>query len=240
MIELLGIGVRALSGAALHEICATLEGGELVVVSAETAGERDALLDVVTAKRLPLEGRLWVDRVPLMADTVGRVRAAVADVDPDASINPARSLLWNVMSGQARLRALGRLLPLPRRRERDTATAALAAVGLGGQVHDRAVPLAPIERVRVLVARALARRPRHLVVRDLDRALPAHDAMKILVLLRSLTRNERRVVIVGLDDPAPATRLADRLLFLSGGRLAYDGRPGPSDDADRRLALVRK
>lgn len=239
MIELLGIGVRTPSRAALHEICATLEGGQLVVVGAETAAERYALLDMLTARRLPVEGRLWVDRVPLMAETVTRVRAAVGEVDPESPLNPARSLLWNVMADH-RLRALGRLLALPRRREREAAAAALAAVGLAGSAHDRAVPLAPEERVRVLIARALARRPRHLVVRELDGALAPHDAMKTLVLLRSLTRNERRVVVVSLAEPTLASSLADRLLFLSGGRLAYDGRPDPAADAERRLTLVRR
>jgi phosphonate transport system ATP-binding protein len=239
MIELLGIGVRTPARARLHQICATLEGGQLVVVSGESAGEREALLDVLTAHRLPMEGRLWVDRVPLMAETAARIRGVVGDIDPDAALDPARSLLWNVMAGHQRLRALGRLLALPRRRDRDSAAAALAAVGLAGSAHEHAVPLAPGERVRVLIARALAQRPRHLVVRELDRALASHDTVKTLVLLRSLTRTDRRVVVVSLADPAPATEVADRLLLLSGGRLVWDGRPGPAGGTERRLALVR-
>jgi ABC-type phosphate/phosphonate transport system ATPase subunit len=239
VIELLGIGLRGPTPAALYEVCATLEGGQLVVVSAAGAAEREALLDVVTARRMPVEGRLWVDRVPLMAQTVRRIRASVGSVELNATLSPARSLLWNVMSGQTRLDTLGRLLPLPRRRERDAATAALAAVGLAGRAHDRPVPLSGIERVRVLIARALARGPRHLVVRELDRALPPHDAMNILVLLRALTRHDRRVVLVSLAEPTLASALADRLLHLSAGRLAHDGRPGPLDDPGRQLALVR-
>ena len=238
MIELLGIGVRH-PAPGLHEICATLEGGQLVVVNAATAAEREALLDVVAARRMPQEGRLWVDRVPLMAPTARRIRAAVGDVALNEPLAPARSLLGNVMSGRTRLHTLGRLLRLPRRCQRDAAMAALAVVGLAGRAHERAVPLNAVAGARVLIARALARRPRHLVVRELDRALPPHDAMNILLLLRALTRHERRVVLVSLAEPTLATALADRVLHISAGRLAHDGRPGPLDDPGRHLALVR-
>ena len=239
MIEFFGIGVPRLPrGRLLDQVCATLDGGELVIVSGE-AEARQALLDVVTARGIPPEGRLWVDRVPLMTQTLRRIRAAVGDVDLGEELPGHRSVLRTVMAQRTPGDGLRRLLVLPRRRERDTVAAALDAVGLGDRAQELVGLLTPAERVRVLLARAIARGSRHLVVRDLDRTLPPHERLGVLVLLRSLTRHDRRVVIVSLAEPSLATSLGDRFLLLSDGRLQPDEPPVPGE-VRRHLAVVRR
>jgi len=239
MIEFFGIGVsRSPRGRLLDQVCATFDGGELVIVSGE-ADARQALLDVVTAREVPPEGRLWVDRVPLMTQTLRRIRAAVGDVDLGEELPGHRSVLRTVMTHRTPADGLRRLLVLPRRRERDTAVAALDAVGLGDRAQESVALLTPVERVRAQLARAIARGCRHLVVRDLDGTLPPHDTLGVLVLLRSLTRHDRRVVIVSLDEPTLATSLADRFLALSDGRLQHDEPPAPGE-VRRHLAVVRR
>ena len=241
MIELFGIGIaRHPAGWLLRNVSATLDGGQLVAVGARTADERGALLDVITARTVPAEGRLWVDRVPLMPATVSRLRASIADIDAAAPVAEGRSVLWNVMAPLTRLRGIGRLLRLPRRKERTGAAAALTAVGLADRAACSASTLAAPDRLRLHVARALAGGHRYLAVRDLDRALPPHDCMAMLVLLRSLTRTERRIVVVGLADPSLASALADRFLLIEDGSLRrrHDV-PAPAAEHERRLGIIR-
>ena len=84
MIEFLGAGITDARGAWLfRRLCARIESPSLVgIVSAEPA-VRSAVLDVVTGARVASEGRVWIDCVPVMAGTRGRVRSRVADLRVD-------------------------------------------------------------------------------------------------------------------------------------------------------------
>src|SRR5262249_31727105 len=131
MIELLGVGVpRRDGGWLLRHICATLEAGELTTVLSADVEERRALLDTMTGRRLPDEGRVWLDGVPIMAASLARVGRLCGEVDAAADgLVPRRSALWNALAPTSGPRALGRLLRLPRRRERDAVRGALERVG---------------------------------------------------------------------------------------------------------------
>lgn len=243
MIELLGIGVpRGDSGWLLHRVCATLEAGEITAVVSDRPDERRTLLDAIAGRLVPLEGRVWVSGVPLVSGAAGRVRALCGDVDPDATVSGRRSVLWNVLAPSSGARALGRLLRLPRRRERAAAFAALERVGLRAHADAPAEMLSPLDRFRLLTARALARRPRHLVVREPDSVLAPADIVGLMALLRGLARSERLGIVVSLADGALAQAIADRVLVLGDGLLLFHGRSeafGGARAAGRAGALTR-
>jgi len=219
MIELIGVGVpRSGGGWLLRELSTIFESGTLVAVGASTTAERLAVLDVVAGVRIPVEGRAWIDRQPLMPETVRKLRRAIGDVDPAVGLREHRSIGWNVMVPGSPRRALGALLRLPRPGPRKAAAAALAAVRLAGRFADPATVLSGADRVRVLLARALAHGQRHLLVRELDGAVPAYDVRPLLTLLASLSHRPGHVAIVTLADPSLAIGLADRILVLANGR----------------------
>jgi ABC-type phosphate/phosphonate transport system ATPase subunit len=225
VIELLGVGVpRHGRGWLLHRVCATLEAGELTLVVAPDPDERRALLDTVTGRRVPDEGRVWINRIPVMPESLGRVRRLCADVDPGASLIGHRSLFWNALAPTSGPRALGRLLRLPRRQEREAALAALERVGLRAKADEPAATLSGFDRLRFLIARALARRPRHLVVRDPDAAVGPDQIGGLLALLRLLARSDRLGIVVSLADGAAGRTFADRVLVLGEGLLLFHGR----------------
>jgi ABC-type uncharacterized transport system ATPase subunit len=243
VIELLGVGVpRRDGGWLLHRVCATLEAGELTVVLSCDAAERRTMLDAITGRRLPDEGRVWIDRVPVMPDSLSRVRQLCGDVDPADALLPRRSVFWNALAPASGPRALGRLLRLPRRRERDAVKAALERVGLRARIDEPVAALSAFDRLRLLVARALAGRPHHLVVRDPDTALSADESRALLVLLRMVARSDRFGVVVSLADCEAGREIADRVLFLHEGLLwrqgRLDPRSGPSG-AGRMAAITR-
>jgi ABC-type phosphate/phosphonate transport system ATPase subunit len=226
MIELLGIGVpRPGGGWLLHRVCATLEAGELTVVTSADAAERHALLDAITGRPVATEGRVWIDRVPVMAATSSRVRRLCAEIDPAAGLVERRSLFWNALAPAAGPRALGRLLRLPRRGEREAVLAALQRVGLGASADAPLAGLSPFDRMRFLIARALVRRPLNLVVRELDAAVGPEDVGGLLALLRLLARHDRLGIVVGLRDGAGGQGFADRVLVVGEGLLLFHGRP---------------
>jgi ABC-type phosphate/phosphonate transport system ATPase subunit len=231
VIELLGVGVpRRNRGWLLHRICATLEAGELTTVVSADAEERHALLDTIAGHRVPDEGRVWINRVPVMPDSLGRVRRLCGDIDPGARLVEHRSLFWNALAPASGPRALGRLLRLPRRQQREAALTALERVGLRAKADERVATLSGFDRMRFLIARALARRPRHLVVRDLDTIVSADEVGGLLALLRLLARSDRLGIVVSLADGGAARAFADRMLVLGEGLLLFHGRADGLDE----------
>ncbi|WP_349361090.1 ABC transporter ATP-binding protein [Stappia sp.] len=87
------------------------------------------------------------------------------------------------------------------------------------------------EQARVLIARMLAQDPRVLVADEPVNGLdPAHQ-IALMEHFQALAR-EGRAVFVSLHDLTLASRWCDRLLVLDDGRLAADGAPGETLDAD--------
>jgi ABC-type phosphate/phosphonate transport system ATPase subunit len=231
VIELLGVGLARAGGRwSLHRVCATLEAGELTVVVSDDDEERRALLDAIVGRRVPEEGRVWVNRVPVMQGAAGRVRRLSGEVDPRAVLVERRSLFWNALAPVSGPRALGRLLRLPRWREREAVRSALDRVGLRARADEPVAALSAFDRVRLLIARALARRPRNLIVHDPDAAVAPGDVGSLLAMLRLLAHTDRLAVVVSLADHAAARSFADRLLVLREGLLVFHGR-APALDA---------
>jgi ABC-type phosphate/phosphonate transport system ATPase subunit len=223
VIELLGVGVPASDGRwLLHRVCARLERGALTAVVAGAPAESGAFLDAVAGRAIPREGRVWVERRPLMPETAGRIRALVADVGGATPFALGRSALWNTLVDSGH--PLAGLLRLPRRTERLAALLALEAVGLGERARAPMSALTPAERLRVALARALSWKAVAVVLRDVDALLGADEAAALLALARAMARAHRLVTLASLASPALARTHADRLIVLAEGLLVFDGR----------------
>jgi iron complex transport system ATP-binding protein len=107
------------------------------------------------------------------------------------------------------------------------ARAAMAATGvleLGPLLLDE---LSGGERQRAVLARALAQEPRLLVLDEPTAHLDLRYQAECVGLLRRVNRERRMTVILVAHDLNLAAEVCDRLLLLSGGRVA---RLGPPED----------
>jgi ABC-type branched-subunit amino acid transport system ATPase component len=93
------------------------------------------------------------------------------------------------------------------------------------------------DRLRLLLARVLARAPEHVVVTEPDAVLTSPELTVFMALLGSIARVERIGVMVSVANATDIWRLADRLLVLDAGRLLFAGRPDDIEDA--RAGRVR-
>ena len=81
------------------------------------------------------------------------------------------------------------------------------------------------ERSRVLLARALAAKPRLLMLDEPLSNLDLHWVLRTLQILRSEARASRSAVLASLHDLGQVEAF-DRLLLIAGGRIVADGTPG--------------
>jgi phosphonate transport system ATP-binding protein len=236
MIELLGVGAsRTDGGWRLHRVCTSFRRDDVTLIVSNLPEERGALLDVVGARIMPEEGRVWISHVPVSPDTVRRIRGMVVEADLDLRPIQRRSLLWNVLvAGKSGYRALHGLLRLPRKSERLAARRALERVGLGGRWVTTAFGLAPLDRARLALASALVLSPEVLLLREIDRNFDGDELAMLQDLLKSLARRDRLAVLVSATTPAAATGFADRLVAIADGLLVFDG--SPTDFSGQQVA----
>lgn len=221
MIEFLGVGIpNGRGGWLLRRLSARFERSDLIAVVSQREA-RSAFIDAVVARRVPVEGRIWVDRIPLMRETAGRLRRMISEAGPDVRFTEYRSVLWNTLVHPAAL--LTGLLRFPRAAERAAAVRALACVELGPRWRDPVASLTSFERARLALARALARRPRAIVLREVDGMLTTDEADALLRIVRERAHVERFVAVASVASVSLARACADRVLVITDGRAVFDG-----------------
>ncbi len=239
MLQLLGIGVPGSDGDwLLHRVCAKFEDPGFAVVVSSRADERKTLLDVVAGRLIPSEGRLWVDGVPSIRGTGGRIRQLVSEIELPALLTEHRSVLWNVLVQRiSTLRALGSLHRLPGLARREAAMRALRLVELDGRHAEPVSALDPETAARVSLARGLLPGPRYLVIREPDHSLGDADLERFLARVALVARHERLTVLASMSPTSLARHVGTRVLALADGLLVFDGTPDAFSRSARWTAL---
>ncbi len=109
----------------------------------------------------------------------------------------------------------------------------LIALG-GGDADFAALELAPLldrridtlstgERSRVLIARALAPRPKLLLLDEPTANLDPLWQLRLMELVRNEIAQSGRAALVAIHDLDAADRYADRIVVMSGGRIVAEG-----------------
>lgn len=111
--------------------------------------------------------------------------------------------------------------------ERDLAAihAAISAAGAGDLVDRQVAELSDGERQRVMVARALAQQPRALILDEVTAFLDLPRRVDIMLMLRGLTRDRERALLVSTHDLDLALRTADRIWLMGQGGAFHVGSP---------------
>nr|WP_243738299.1 ATP-binding cassette domain-containing protein [Cellulomonas shaoxiangyii] len=118
---------------------------------------------------------------------------------------------------------------LPPRDRRARAHAALETLGVGHLLHRRVQELSGGQQQRVLIARALVRHPRLLV---LDEPTSGIDLPTQETFVRTVAtlRDTGATVLVILHEIGPFAPLIDRAVVLRHGRVVHDGAPPAARD----------
>jgi ABC-type lipoprotein export system ATPase subunit len=190
---------------------AELLAGRLTAVTGPSGSGKTTLLHLLAGLDLPDAGEVVVDGVTVNAlDRTQRAelrRRAVALVPQQSGLVPFLSARENVELGQE-IRGLDSDPHEP-----------LAAVGLAERAGQRVSRLSAGEQVRVAVARALAARPRLLLVDEPTARLDQANALRLAALLVALARETGAAVVCATHDPVVIEQ-ADAELALAAEPVA--------------------
>ena len=107
----------------------------------------------------------------------------------------------------------------------------LDVVGLAGFAQRRADALSGGQRQRVGIARAVMQEPKLLLADEPTSSLDPKTSVEIMQLLADVARSRDIPVLINMHDVDLATRFADRIVGMSGGRVVFDGAPAGLSDA---------
>ena len=221
LLQATGIRIRLGDNDVLAGVDLGLTPGELVGLIGPNGAGKTTLLRVLARLLDPDTGSLVYDG----ASVAGIDRRAFAR--EIAYLAQNAPLHWPITV--RRLVALGRIPRLgPWTRPTDADAAAIDTALAQADIADLAerivTTLSGGERLRTLLARALATEPRILLADEPIAALDPYHQLHVMQLLRELAGRGGAVIAV-LHDLTLAARFCDRLVLLDGGAVVADGRP---------------
>src|SRR5256885_6892153 len=220
-IEANGIAARFGKTSVLEGVDFAVRPGEMVGLIGPNGSGKTTLLRILANLRAPEEGRVHYD---------GRTAAEVGRSEL------ARQIAYLAQGGtvhwQMRVETLIALGRLPHRRpfqgldraDRDAIERAMVAADV---IPFRLRTMSEVsggERMRILLARALAVEAAMLLADEPIAALDPLHQLQVMELLHGITRD--RGVLVVLHDLLLAARFCDRLVLLAHGGVLMDGPPG--------------
>ncbi|MEO1060122.1 MAG: ABC transporter ATP-binding protein [Actinomycetota bacterium] len=207
------VPVVALDAVDLH-----VDERALVVILGPSGCGKTTLLNMIGALDVPSAGSVRVAGVDLsaasQAERAAFRRRSVSFVFQSFNLFPALTAFENVEFGAD---AAGR----PHARER--AADALARVGLGSRLQHFPGQLSGGEQQRVAIARALATGNEIILADEPTGELDFRTGVQILDVLREQAEAGMTVLVV--THNRQISRVADRVIELSSGRVVADGPP---------------
>ena len=202
----------------LDAIDLDVDEGEILAVMGSSGGGKTTLLKCITGLLVPTEGDVTVDGVDVVKSPE-EARSRMGLVFQYAALFDYLNVAQNILFGVQRRRRISG-------KEADSFVQdRLAEVGLSGTEHLMPSELSGGMRKRVGLARALALEPKVLLYDEPTSGLDPVTAYSIDELIVETCHKRKVTSIVVSHDVTSVFRVADRIAFLSEGRVLFQGTP---------------
>ncbi|WP_343867029.1 L-cystine ABC transporter ATP-binding protein TcyN [Caenispirillum bisanense] len=224
MIEAAGLTKRFGDVTVLDAVNLAVAKGEVVALIGPSGSGKTTLLRLLNCLEAPDGGTLRVGAItvdggrPLARQkaAVRALRQHVGFVFQTFNLFPHRTALENVTEGPVVVKGV------PRATAEAAGRALLARVGLAEKADAYPSSLSGGQQQRVAIARALAMEPDVLLFDEPTSALDPELVGEVLAVIRGLAAEHRTMVIV-THEMAFARDVADRVIFMEGGRIVEQG-----------------
>lgn len=203
---------------ALDNVSIDINRGEFVVLMGPSGSGKSTLLHIIAGVDRATRGKVLVQGINVANLTESELadwrNQNVGFVFQSFNLIPVLSAFENV-----ELPLL--LTQLNRRQRRQQAQAALELVGLSDRAHHRPDQLSGGQQQRVAIARALVTDPVLIVADEPTGNLDAKSAADVLSLLKGLTEQADKTVLMVTHDPKAAS-FGTRSLHLEKGEIVAE------------------
>jgi polar amino acid transport system ATP-binding protein len=203
----------------LNGVDLTVSEGETIALIGPSGSGKSTLLRCVNRLEEPSSGRILFQGEPVVAGPKLRaMRARMGMVFQHFNLFTHMSVLGNVIEAPMQV------LKLPRDQAEARGRELLARVGLADKCDAYPSQLSGGQKQRVAIARSLAMEPKLLLLDEITSALDPELVGEVLQVIRTLAKQGMTMLIV-THEMGFAREVADRVIFMDGGRIVETGPP---------------
>lgn len=234
LLQLTGVSLSFAGNAVLSDVDFAVGHGAIASLIGPNGAGKTSLFNCITGFYKPQSGSIRLDGTELMKSKPHAVtKAGIARTFQNVRLFRQMSVIENVMSGshcRTRAGAIEAILGLPgqRREEREIrahAIECLEFVGISGEMEREATNLAYGHQRRVEIARALATRPKLLLLDEPAAGLTSGEKQELLVLIGRI-RDELGISVLLIEhDTGMVMKISERISVLDHGVMIAVGTP---------------
>ena len=220
MVEFRNVTKRFGESLVLDGISVNIDVGEVVVVVGPSGSGKSTFLRCINVLETINGGDILVGghSVKGTRAQVRAIRCETGMVFQQFNLFPQMTALENVMFGPVHTRGQSRA------EARQIAQELLAKVGLAERMDYYPAELSGGQQQRVAIARALAIKPKMMLFDEPTSALDPELRHEVLKVMLDLAEEGMTMVVV-THEMEFARKVGSRLIFIDGGKIAYDSPP---------------
>jgi len=224
-----GVSVWLSGREILHDVSFTVRPGEFTGLIGSNGAGKTTLLRTILGMQVPTSGTVCIGGNPrgTHGAEVGYVPQRIV-IDPDVPLR-ARDLVGLGLDGNR----LG--IPLGSKRRRALVEEMLEAVDALRFANSRVGTLSGGELQRILIAHALIRHPRLLLLDEPLANLDIRSEYEVVALVSKLAKEQGIGVLISAHDMNPLLSAMDRIVYIANGRAAS----GTTDEVVRTEVLSK-
>jgi ABC-type sugar transport system ATPase subunit len=206
--------------------------GEIHALVGENGAGKSTLIRILAGVHRPDRGTIEVDGKPChFAGPQAAIAAGIVTIPQELSLVPALGVAENIALGDPPVRRLLVVPCIDRARMREEARDVLAQLDFAPDVDAPAGSLSFAERQLVMIAKALRRRCRVLILDEPTAALEKREIERLFAVLVRMKEHGAAVIYIS-HQLGEIVALADRCTILRDGRVVAVAQRG-AFDADR-------
>ncbi|MFN6999613.1 MAG: amino acid ABC transporter ATP-binding protein [Elioraea tepidiphila] len=220
MIELINVNKWFGALHVLRDVNLSVSERERVVVCGPSGSGKSTMIRCINRLEQHQEGQIIVDGIELTDDlkNIDAIRREVGMVFQSFNLFPHLTILENCTLAPIWVRKM------PKKEAEELAMEFLTRVRIPEQAQKYPGQLSGGQQQRVAIARALCMRPKIMLFDEPTSALDPEMIKEVLDVMVELAQSGMTMVVV-THEMGFAKSVADRLLFMDGGRLVEDRSP---------------